>query len=86
LYEAQNQPEQARTRYEAAARGDPSGSFGAEASMRLEEMQIKYPKLFAPMPAPVAPVPQAVISPAGTNAAPSNASPATPGPAKPEKR
>ena len=83
LYEGQNQPEQARTHYESAARGDPVGSFGEEARNRFDELQKKYPNLFAPVSAPVAPATQPVLSFPVTNAAPSNAATASPAPAKP---
>src|SRR4051812_30652004 len=44
LYESQNKPEQARTLYEEIVRNDPyRSSIGDDASMRLEELRIKYP-------------------------------------------
>ena len=39
LYEAQNQPEQARNLYEEVERTDPYGTLGSEAGMRLEELK-----------------------------------------------
>jgi TolA-binding protein len=52
LYEAQNDPEKARNQFEEVARENPYGSLGSEAGMRLEELKMKYPKLWpaAPMP------------------------------------
>ncbi len=52
LYEAQNDPEQARNLFEEVERSDPYGSLGSEAGMRLEELKLKYPKLVVP-PAPM---------------------------------
>jgi tetratricopeptide (TPR) repeat protein len=53
LYEAQNKPELARNLYEDVERSNPYGSLGSEAGMRLEELKIKYPNLWAPStPAP----------------------------------
>ena len=48
LHEAQNEPEQARSLFEQVESTE-FGSLGDEARMRLEEMKLKYPKLFAPM-------------------------------------
>jgi TolA-binding protein len=48
LYEAQNEPEQARNMFEEVERTNPYGSLGSEAGMRLEELKAKYPNLFAP--------------------------------------
>ncbi len=45
LYEARNDPEKARAQFEEVARGNPYGSLGSEAGMRLEELNQKYPKL-----------------------------------------
>ena len=45
LYEAQNDPEKARTQFEEVARGNPYGSLGSEAGMRLEELNLKHPRL-----------------------------------------
>jgi tetratricopeptide (TPR) repeat protein len=45
LYEAQNEPEQARNLFEEVERTDPYSSLGSEAGMRLEELKVKYPKL-----------------------------------------
>jgi tetratricopeptide (TPR) repeat protein len=53
LYEAQNEPDQARIQFEEVERSNPYGSLGSEAGMRLEELKIKYPNLGAvktPMP------------------------------------
>ena len=50
LYEAQNEPEQARNLFEEVERSDPYGSLGSEAGMRLEELKMKYPKLVPPAP------------------------------------
>ena len=57
LYEAQNDPEKARTQFEEVARANPYGGIGSEAGMRVEELNLKYPK---PVPA----------TPSPTNAAP----------------
>jgi tetratricopeptide (TPR) repeat protein len=48
IYEAQNNLEKARNLFEEVARADPAGSLGSEAGMRLEEMRLKNPSLFAP--------------------------------------
>jgi TolA-binding protein len=59
LYEAQNQPEQARNLFEEVEHSDPYGSLGSEAGMRLEELNQKFPKLVpppAPMPTNAAPL------------------------------
>ncbi len=70
LHEAQNEPEKARNLYEEVERTDPYGPLGPEAGMRLEELKVKYPKLFAvPAPVVVAP-PPTNTAPATTNAAP----------------
>jgi tetratricopeptide (TPR) repeat protein len=50
LYESQNKPEQARTMFEDVVRGDPYGSIGSEAGIRLEELKQKYPSLVPPPP------------------------------------
>ncbi len=47
LYEAQNNPEQARFYFEQLAR-EPYGSIASEAGIRLEELLVKYPRLAAP--------------------------------------
>jgi tetratricopeptide (TPR) repeat protein len=65
LHEAQNQPEQARALFEEVERTDPYSSLGSEAGMRLEELKVKYPKLFAS----AAPLPTNAV-PLVTNAAP----------------
>jgi len=49
LYEAQNEPEQARNMFEEVERTNPYGSLGSEAGMRLEELKLKYPSLAAPI-------------------------------------
>jgi predicted negative regulator of RcsB-dependent stress response len=43
IYEAQNQPQQARKVYEELARSDAGSSLGSEASLRLEELNAKFP-------------------------------------------
>jgi TolA-binding protein len=48
LYEAQNNPEQARNLFEEVERSNPYGSLGSEAGMRLEELKVKYPNLATP--------------------------------------
>jgi len=69
LYEAQNKPELARNLLEEVERNNPYGSLGSEAGIRLEELKVKYPALFAPvMPAPTNAAPFKVAAP--TNAAP----------------
>ena len=50
LYETQNEPEQSRNFFEEVERTDPYGSLGDESRMRIEELKIKYPKLFATTP------------------------------------
>ena len=52
LYEAQHDPEKARNQFEEVARENPYGSLGSEAGMRLEELKIKYPKLWPATPLP----------------------------------
>jgi TolA-binding protein len=47
LYEAKGDPEKARSQFEEVARENPYGSIGSEAGMRLEELNLKYPKLMA---------------------------------------
>ena len=55
LYEAQNKPDQARALFEdVVSKAGPYGSLGSEAGMRLEELQMKYPRL-ANAPAPANP-------------------------------
>jgi predicted negative regulator of RcsB-dependent stress response len=49
LYEAKNEIEKARNQFEEVARENPSSSLGSEAGMRLEELNLKHPKL---MPTP----------------------------------
>ena len=70
LYEAQNEPEQARNLFEEVERSQPYGSLGDEARMQLEELKTKFPKLMAPV-TPVTPVTPVAKIP--TNAAPSKA-------------
>ena len=68
LYESQNKPEQARALYEEIVRNDPMrSSIGDDASMRLEELRVKYPP---PRPPPSAMTPSGMtpILPMGTNA------------------
>ena len=55
IYEAQDNLEKARNLFEEVARADPSGSLGSEAGMRLEEMRLKHPALFAPAGGPALP-------------------------------
>lgn len=50
LYEGQGQAELARPLFEDVARAEPYGSLGSEAGMRLEELKMKHPELFAPPP------------------------------------
>src|SRR2546425_578749 len=67
LYEAQGKVEQARSLFEdVLAKAGPYGSLGSEAGIRLEELQIKYPKspsvsaappIPTPAPAPLTPAP-----------------------------
>jgi tetratricopeptide (TPR) repeat protein len=81
LYEAQGKPELARAQFEDVARSEPYSSIGSEAGMRLEELKIKHPELFAAAPAATTPeapqnVPQIVL-PQPTNAAPSTNARAT---------
>jgi len=52
LYEAQNDPDKARTEFEEVARANPYGSLGSEAGMRVEELNLKYPKLVPLGPTP----------------------------------
>ena len=56
IYEMQNKPEQAKPLFEdVIKRAGAYGSLGSEAGMRLEELQMKYPKLAAMTPAPLVP-------------------------------
>jgi len=57
-YKAQNDPEKARTQFEKVARANPYGSLGSEAGMRVEELNLKYPKLvpLTPLPTNAAPM------------------------------
>jgi tetratricopeptide (TPR) repeat protein len=76
LYEAQGKPEIARTLFEDVARSEPYGSLGSEAGMRLEELKLKHPELFAAPPAAMTPemqqnIPQIMLPPA-TNASVTN--------------
>jgi TolA-binding protein len=50
LYEGQGKPELARSLFEDVARSDPNSSLGSEAGMRLEELKMQHPELFAPPP------------------------------------
>jgi TolA-binding protein len=52
LYEAQNDPEKARSQFEEVARANPYSSLGSEAGMRVEELNLKYPKLVPLSPPP----------------------------------
>jgi tetratricopeptide (TPR) repeat protein len=58
LYEAQGKVEQARTLFEdVVTKAGPYGSLGSEAGMRLEELQIKYPKATTTSSAPLTTTP-----------------------------
>src|SRR5437899_1938961 len=66
LFEAQGKPELARAQFEDVARSEPYSSIGSEAGMRLEELRMKHPELFAPPPAAMTPempqnVPQIIL-------------------------
>jgi len=52
LYETQNDPEKARTQFEEVARANPYGGIGSEAGMRVEELNLKYPKSVPATPTP----------------------------------
>jgi TolA-binding protein len=58
LYEAQNDPEKARSHFEQVASGNPYSSLGSEARIRVEELNSKYPKLVprTPVPTNTAPI------------------------------
>jgi len=77
LYEGQGKPEMARTLFEDVARSEPYSSLGSEAGMRLEELKMKHPELFAAAPgATTAEMPQnipQIILPQPTNASLTNA-------------
>jgi TolA-binding protein len=77
IYEGQDNLEKARNLFEEVARADPTGSLGSEAGMRLEEMRLKHPALFAPPAGSVLPGDSGVKSmlevPATTNVSGSNA-------------
>jgi predicted negative regulator of RcsB-dependent stress response len=60
LYEAQNDPEKARAQFEEVARANPYGSLGSEAGMRVEELNLKYPKLVPLTPLPTNAVPMRI--------------------------
>jgi predicted negative regulator of RcsB-dependent stress response len=60
LYEAQNDPEKARSQFEEVARANPYGSLGSEAGMRVEELNLKYPKLVPLSPLPTNAVPMTI--------------------------
>ena len=61
LYELHNKPELAQPLFEdVMSKAGPYGSLGSEAGMRLEELQMKYPKL---APAPAAPSAQTNLAP-----------------------
>jgi outer membrane protein assembly factor BamD (BamD/ComL family) len=47
LYEAKGEAEKARNQFEEVARDNPYGSIGSEAGIRLEELNLKYPKAAA---------------------------------------
>jgi len=72
LYEAQGKPELARALFEDVARSEPYSSIGSEAGMRLEELKMKHPELFAPAAASMTPempqnLPQITLPPANTS-------------------
>ena len=60
LYAAQNDPDKARTQFEEVARANPYGSLGSEAGMRVEELNLKYPKLVPLTPLPTNAVPMRI--------------------------
>jgi len=60
LYEAQNDPEKARSQFEEVARGNPYGSLGSEAGMRVEELNLRYPKLVPLSPPPTNMLPMTI--------------------------
>jgi TolA-binding protein len=60
LYEAQNDPEKARSHFEQVASGNPYGSLGSEARIRVEELNIKYPKLVPQTPTPTNTMPMKI--------------------------
>jgi predicted negative regulator of RcsB-dependent stress response len=75
LYEAQGKPELARTYFEDVARAEMSTSLGSEAGMRLEELKMKHPELFAAA-ATTPEMPQTlpqIMLPPSTNASVTNA-------------
>ena len=77
IYEAQSQPQQARKIYEDLARSDAGTSLASEASLRLEELNAKFP----PPPATnaTAVVPPGATSPkVGSPTAPAASSSAKP--------
>jgi len=67
LYEKQNKPELARDLYLQVAQMDQNGALGAEAGMRMAELNAKYPSLVTAKPATVSPsgmpVPKPVAKP-----------------------
>jgi tetratricopeptide (TPR) repeat protein len=58
LYEGQGKPELARTYFEDVARAEPYTSLGSESGMRLEELKMKHPELFAAAAAPAPELPE----------------------------
>src|SRR5215475_11704202 len=58
LYEAQGKPEMARTLFDDVARSEPYSSIGSEAGIRLEELKMKHPELFAATAAATPEAPQ----------------------------
>jgi tetratricopeptide (TPR) repeat protein len=82
LHVAQNEPEKARILLEEVERSDPYSGLGSEAGMRLEELKVKYPKLFAPA-APLATASPLAPAPA-VSAVPAVKGPATAAPAAPK--
>jgi predicted negative regulator of RcsB-dependent stress response len=77
IYEAQNQPQQARKIYEELARSDAGTSLGSEASMRLEELNAKFPPSVATNSAAVL-QPGTTATKTATPAVPATATPAQP--------
>jgi predicted negative regulator of RcsB-dependent stress response len=86
LYEAQGKYEQARNSFEEVARVEASSSLGSEAGMRLEELRLKHPSVFAPpYAAPAVSNQQLMPTPIPSAGASSNAAPGKAAPVKPEK-
>ncbi len=77
IYEAQNQPQQARKVYEDLARSDAGTSLGSEASLRLEEINAKFPPP-TPTNSPAMPQIGTTAPKASATVAPSTNRPAQP--------